>query len=71
MKNKAEILVEKLRPNIIPEKLWQFILVDFITKLPVSKSHNSILIVCDRFSKIFYSDNGKNNGWRISKIVQR
>ena len=26
--------------------------MDFITKLPVSKSHDSILIVCDRFLKM-------------------
>ena len=26
--------------------------MDFITKLPVSKGYDSILVVCDRFSKI-------------------
>ena len=52
MKNRAEMPAEKLRPNQIPEKLWQHILVDFITKLPVSKDHDSILVVCDRFSKM-------------------
>ena len=26
--------------------------MDFITKLPVSKGHDSILVVCDRFSKM-------------------
>ena len=52
MKNRVERLAGKLRPNQVPEKLWQHILVDFITKLPVSKGHDSILVVCDRFSKI-------------------
>jgi len=52
MKNRVEMPVGKLRPNQIPERLWQHILVDFITKLPVSKSHDSILVVCDRFSKM-------------------
>ena len=52
MKNRAEMLAGKLRPNKVPERLWQHILVDFITKLPVSKGHDSILVVCDRFSKI-------------------
>jgi len=52
MKNRAEMLAGKLRPNEIPEKLWQHILVDFITKLLVSKGHDSILVVCDRFSKM-------------------
>ena len=52
MKNGAEMLAEKLRSNQIPERLWQYILVDFITKLPVSKGHDSILVVYDRFLKI-------------------
>jgi len=52
MKNRAEMLAGKLRPNKIPERPWQHISVDFITKLPVSKGHDSILVVCDRFSKI-------------------
>jgi len=52
MKNRAEMLAGKLRPNKIPEKLWQYISVDFITKLPVSKGHDSILVVCNRFSKM-------------------
>ena len=42
----------KLRPNEVPERLWQYITVDFITKLPMSKGHDSILVVCDRFSKM-------------------
>ena len=52
MKNKAEIPAGKLRPNQVPERLWQHISVDFITKLPVSKGYDSILVVCDRFSKM-------------------
>ena len=52
MKNRAEMPAGELRPNQIPEKLWQHILVDFITKLPTSKGHDSILVVCDRFSKM-------------------
>jgi len=54
MKNRTEIPVGKLRPNIVPEKLWQHISVDLITKLPVSRGHNSILVVCNRFSKMLY-----------------
>ena len=42
----------KLRPNEVPERPWQYISVDFITKLPMSKGHDLILVVCDRFSKI-------------------
>ena len=52
MKNRAEMPAGKLRPNQIPERPWQHILVDFITKLLVSKGHDSILVVCDRFSKM-------------------
>ena len=52
MKNRAEMPAGKLRPNKVPERLWQHISVDFITKLPVSKCYDSILVVCDRFSKI-------------------
>jgi len=54
MKNRAEMLAGKLRPNQVPEKPWQHISVDFITKLPMSKGHDSILVVCDRFSKMSY-----------------
>jgi len=46
------MLAGKLRPNQIPERPWQHISVDFITKLPVLKGHDSILVVCDRFLKM-------------------
>ena len=52
IKNRAEMPAGKLRPNQVPEKLWQHISVDFITKLPISKDHDLILVVCDRFSKM-------------------
>jgi len=52
MKNRAEMPVGKLRPNQVPERLWQHIPVDFITKLPMSKDHDLILVVCDRFLKM-------------------
>ena len=42
----------KLRSNQISEKPWQHISVDFITKLLMSKGHDSILVICDRFSKM-------------------
>ena len=54
MKNRAEMLAGKLRPNEIPEKPWQHISVNFIMKLPLSKGHDSILVVCDRFLKMFH-----------------
>jgi len=54
MKNRTEILAGKLRHNEIPERPWQHISVDFITKLPMSKGYNLILVVCDMFSKMFH-----------------
>ena len=52
MKNRTEMPAGKLRPNEVPERPWQHISVDFITKLPMSKGHDSILVVCDGFSKM-------------------
>ena len=52
MKNRADMPVGKLRPNKVLERLWQHISVDFITKLPMLKGHDLILVVCDRFSKM-------------------
>ena len=52
MKNRTEMPARKLRPNQVLERPWQYISVDFITKLPVSKCHDSILVVYDRFSKM-------------------
>ena len=48
------MLAGKLRSNEVLERPWQHILVDFITKLPVSKGYDSILAVCDRFLKMFH-----------------
>ena len=53
-KNRSEVLVGKLMPNAIPEKLWSHILADFITKLPLAQGYDAILVVCDWFSKIAY-----------------
>jgi len=54
MKNRAEMLVGKLKPNKVLERLWQHILVDFIIKLLVLKGYDSILVVCNRFLKMLY-----------------
>ena len=52
MKNRTEIPVGKLRPNEVPGRPWQHISVDFITKLPMSKGYDLILVVCNRFLKM-------------------
>ena len=72
MKNRAEMPVGKLKPNQIPEKLWQHISVDFITKLPVSKGHDSILVVCDRFSKMshFVVTTEKTTAERLARLFR-
>jgi len=41
-------------PNAIPEKPWSHISADFITKLPLAQGYDTILVVCDRFSKMAY-----------------
>ena len=51
IKNRVKMPAGKLRPKIVLEKPQQNILVDFITKLLVSRDHDSILIVCNMFSK--------------------
>jgi len=38
----------------VPEKLWMYISVDFITKLPIVAGKDAILVVCNRLSKITY-----------------
>jgi len=45
-KNRVEMPAEK-RP-------WQYILVDFITKLLVFRGYNSILVIYNKFSKMSY-----------------
>ena len=54
MKNRVKILAGKLRLNTVPERLWQHISVDFITKWPVSRGHDLVLVVYDRFLKILH-----------------
>jgi len=62
MKNKMEVLAEKLITNKIPEKLWAYLIVDFITKLPLVAA-----IGCPNGT--FCGNNRRNIGGEISKIV--
>ena len=52
MKNRMEKITEKLKLREVLEKLWTYILVDFITKLLIVAGKDAILVVCDRLSKI-------------------
>jgi len=38
--------------NSIPEKPWNHILANFITKLPLIQEYNSILVIVDRLTKM-------------------
>jgi len=46
-KNRSEAPVEKLMPNAILEKPWNYISADFVTKLPLVQGYNAILVVCN------------------------
>jgi len=39
-------------PNEAPNKPWAHIIADFIVKLLLSRGYNSILVVCDRLTKM-------------------
>ena len=52
MKNRTEELAGKLKLSEVPEKPWSYLIVDFITKLPVVVGKDAILVVCDRLSKM-------------------
>jgi len=52
MKNRIEVPAGKLKLSKVPEKLWIHLIVDFITKLLVVVGKNTILVVCNRLSKI-------------------
>jgi len=52
MKNKMEVPIEKLKLSEVPEKMWIYLMVDFITKLPLLARKDVILVVCNRLSKM-------------------
>ncbi len=56
--NRTEILAKKLIANEISEKLQIYLIVDFITSLPLVAGKDAILVVCDKLchilSKITY-----------------
>ena len=52
MKNRTEEVVGKLKLGEVPERPWTHISVDFITKLLIVAGKNTILVVCDRLSKM-------------------
>ena len=52
MKNRTEELAGKLKLSEVPKRPWSHLTVDFITKLPVVAGKDTILVVCDRLSKM-------------------
>ena len=52
IKNRIEAQVGKLMVNEVSEKIWTYLTVDFITKLPLVAGKDAILVVCDILSKI-------------------
>ena len=52
MKNRIEVSVGNLKLSEVPEKLWTYLTVNFITKLLLISRKNAILVVCNRLSKI-------------------
>ena len=52
MKNRTEEPAGKLKLSEVPQKTWTHLMVDFITKLPVVAGKDTILVVCDRLSKM-------------------
>jgi len=52
IKSRIEALAGKL--SEVPEKLWMYLTVDFITKLLLVAEKDVILVLCDRLFKIMY-----------------
>jgi len=54
MKNRTKEPAGKLKLSEVPQKMWTYLTVDFITKLPVVAGKDAILVVCNRLSKMMY-----------------
>jgi len=54
MKNRIEEIVGKLKLSEVLEKLWTYLTVDFITKLPIVARKDVILVVCNWLSKMMH-----------------
>ena len=54
MNNKIEVLVGNLIANEVPEMLWIYLIVNFITKLLLVVGKNVILVVYNRLSRMAY-----------------
>ena len=52
IKNRTEVLVGKLKLSEVLEKLWMYLIVNFITMLLLVAGKDIILVVYDKLSKI-------------------
>jgi len=71
-KNRSKAPAGKLMPNTIPEKPWSHISADFITKLPLAQGYDTILVICDRFSKMahFIATTEKTSAEGLAKLFR-
>jgi len=71
-KNQTEAPAGKLMPNIVPEKPWTHISVDFITKLLLVQEYDSILVVCNRMTKMahFVPTTEKTSAEGVARLFQ-
>jgi len=83
MKNRTDVSVGKLKLNKVPEKLWTYLTVDFITKLLLVARKDIILVVCNRLSKMTHfvtTTEGmvaeglarlfRDNLWKLHKLLK-
>jgi len=54
MKNKTKVPMRKMKLSEVLEKPWTYLTVDFITKLLLVAIKDTVLVVCDRLSKMTY-----------------
>jgi len=78
IKNRMEEVAGKLKLSEIPEKLWTYLIVDFIMKLPVVAGKDAIIVVCDRLSKMTHfvaTTEGlvrlfRDNVWKLHSLLE-
>ena len=83
IKNQIEEMARKLKLNEVPEKLWTYLTVDFIMKLPVVAGKDVILVVCNWLSKMTHfvattegtSAEGlarlfRDNIWKLHRLLE-
>ena len=71
-KNQTEAPTGKSMLNAVPEKPWTYISADFITKLLLVQGYDSILVVCNRMTKMahFVSTMEKTSAEGVARLFQ-